>query len=147
MEWLVIFTSINLFLSKKSSRKNKNLLSPKIKHACLSRTTDDPISPYTGWLLTITETKQPQPLPMPCTGGCWAPLVDYLPETITPRGPLHRWASRTGGGKRSLSFGWPFLVMKGGKAIPGQMKWSLKSVGIWLTELQLSAYGQSLVKY
>ncbi|EDL89509.1 rCG42694, partial [Rattus norvegicus] len=27
---------------------------------------------------------------MPCTGGCWAPLVDYLPETITPRGPLHR---------------------------------------------------------
>ncbi|GAB5566270.1 protein furry homolog isoform X4 [Prionailurus iriomotensis] len=50
---------------------------------------NDPISPYTGWLLTITETKQPQPLPMPCTGGCWAPLVDYLPETITPRGPLH----------------------------------------------------------
>uniref|UniRef100_A0A452VB32 FRY microtubule binding protein n=1 Tax=Ursus maritimus TaxID=29073 RepID=A0A452VB32_URSMA len=45
---------------------------------------NDPISPYT------TETKQPQPLPMPCTGGCWAPLVDYLPETITPRGPLHR---------------------------------------------------------
>ncbi|KAB1267757.1 Protein furry-like protein [Camelus dromedarius] len=51
---------------------------------------NDPISPYTGWLLSITETKQPQPLPMPCTGGCWAPLVDYLPETITPRGPLHR---------------------------------------------------------
>lgn len=25
---------------------------------------NDPISPYTGWLLTITETKQPQPLPM-----------------------------------------------------------------------------------
>ncbi|XP_028635587.1 protein furry homolog [Grammomys surdaster] len=51
---------------------------------------NDPISPYTGWLLSITEAKQPQPLPMPCTGGCWAPLVDYLPETITPRGPLHR---------------------------------------------------------
>lgn len=29
---------------------------------------------------------------MPYNGGCWAPLVDYLPETITPRGPLHRWA-------------------------------------------------------
>ncbi|KAJ8280140.1 hypothetical protein GJAV_G00050980 [Gymnothorax javanicus] len=27
---------------------------------------------------------------MPVNGGCWAPLVDYLPETITPRGPLHR---------------------------------------------------------
>lgn len=51
---------------------------------------NDPISPYTGWLLSITEAKQPQPLPMPCSGGCWAPLVDYLPETITPRGPLHR---------------------------------------------------------
>uniref|UniRef100_A0A7M4EYN2 FRY microtubule binding protein n=1 Tax=Crocodylus porosus TaxID=8502 RepID=A0A7M4EYN2_CROPO len=42
------------------------------------------------WLLNIVETKQPQPLPMPYNGGCWAPLVDYLPETITPRGPLHR---------------------------------------------------------
>ncbi|ETE68380.1 Protein furry-like protein, partial [Ophiophagus hannah] len=50
----------------------------------------DPISPYTSWLLNIVEMKQPQPLPMPFNGGCWAPLVDYLPETITPRGPLHR---------------------------------------------------------
>uniref|UniRef100_A0A8C6JLI7 Uncharacterized protein n=1 Tax=Melopsittacus undulatus TaxID=13146 RepID=A0A8C6JLI7_MELUD len=51
---------------------------------------DDKISPYTSWLLNIVETKQPHPLPMPYNGGCWAPLVDYLPETITPRGPLHR---------------------------------------------------------
>ncbi|XP_015670733.1 protein furry homolog [Protobothrops mucrosquamatus] len=51
---------------------------------------NDPISPYTSWLLNIVEMKQPQPLPMPFNGGCWAPLVDYLPETITPRGPLHR---------------------------------------------------------
>ncbi|ELK18720.1 Protein furry like protein [Pteropus alecto] len=51
---------------------------------------NDSVSPYAGWLLTITETKQPHPLPMPPTGGCWAPLVDYLPETVTPRGPLHR---------------------------------------------------------
>uniref|UniRef100_A0A670I083 FRY microtubule binding protein n=1 Tax=Podarcis muralis TaxID=64176 RepID=A0A670I083_PODMU len=51
---------------------------------------NDPVSPYTSWLLNIVETKQPQPLPMPFNGGCWAPLVDYLPETITPRGPLHR---------------------------------------------------------
>ncbi|KAK9402365.1 protein furry like [Crotalus adamanteus] len=51
---------------------------------------NDPISPYTSWLLNIVEMKQPQPLPMPYNGGCWAPLVDYLPETITPRGPLHR---------------------------------------------------------
>ncbi|XP_035289860.1 protein furry homolog isoform X4 [Anguilla anguilla] len=50
----------------------------------------DPLPPYTGWLMNVLETNQPQPLPMPITGGCWAPLVDYLPETITPRGPLHR---------------------------------------------------------
>uniref|UniRef100_A0A8C5DWE7 Protein furry homolog n=1 Tax=Gouania willdenowi TaxID=441366 RepID=A0A8C5DWE7_GOUWI len=50
----------------------------------------DPLPPYAGWLLNVLETNRPQPLPMPVNGGCWAPLVDYLPETITPRGPLHR---------------------------------------------------------
>ncbi|XP_042286111.1 protein furry homolog isoform X1 [Thunnus albacares] len=51
---------------------------------------NDPLPPYAGWLLGVLETNHPQPLPMPVNGGCWAPLVDYLPETITPRGPLHR---------------------------------------------------------
>ncbi|KAJ8404719.1 hypothetical protein AAFF_G00335820 [Aldrovandia affinis] len=50
----------------------------------------DPLPPYASWLMTVLETNKPQPLPMPINGGCWAPLVDYLPETITPRGPLHR---------------------------------------------------------
>uniref|UniRef100_A0A8C7ZG71 Furry homolog b (Drosophila) n=1 Tax=Oryzias sinensis TaxID=183150 RepID=A0A8C7ZG71_9TELE len=50
----------------------------------------DPLPPYAGWLLCVLENNRPQPLPMPVNGGCWAPLVDYLPETITPRGPLHR---------------------------------------------------------
>lgn len=54
--------------------------------------TDDPLPPYAAWLLGVLETNHPQPLPMPVNGGCWAPLVDYLPETITPRGPLHRYA-------------------------------------------------------
>ncbi|TRY90957.1 hypothetical protein DNTS_022192 [Danionella cerebrum] len=52
--------------------------------------TDDPLPPYAAWLIGVLETNRPQPLPMPVNGGCWAPLVDYLPETITPRGPLHR---------------------------------------------------------
>uniref|UniRef100_A0A671NQD2 Protein furry homolog-like n=1 Tax=Sinocyclocheilus anshuiensis TaxID=1608454 RepID=A0A671NQD2_9TELE len=30
------------------------------------------------------------PLPFPPTGGCWSPLVDYLPETTTPGVSLHR---------------------------------------------------------
>uniref|UniRef100_A0A8B9HN64 Furry homolog a (Drosophila) n=1 Tax=Astyanax mexicanus TaxID=7994 RepID=A0A8B9HN64_ASTMX len=50
----------------------------------------EPLPVYAGWLLNVLETNQPLPLPMPVNGGCWAPLVDYLPETVTPRGPLHR---------------------------------------------------------
>uniref|UniRef100_A0A4W5PN63 FRY microtubule binding protein n=1 Tax=Hucho hucho TaxID=62062 RepID=A0A4W5PN63_9TELE len=50
----------------------------------------EPLPLYTGWLMSVVETNQPLPLPMPVNGGCWAPLVDYLPETITPKGPLHR---------------------------------------------------------
>ncbi|XP_066506353.1 protein furry homolog isoform X3 [Hoplias malabaricus] len=51
---------------------------------------NEPLPPYAGWLLSVLETNRPHPLPMPVNGGCWAPLVDYLPETVTPRGPLHR---------------------------------------------------------
>lgn len=50
----------------------------------------EPLPPYADWLIVVIETNQPHPLPMPLNGGCWAPLVDFLPETITPRGPLHR---------------------------------------------------------
>uniref|UniRef100_A0A671PBF7 Protein furry homolog n=1 Tax=Sinocyclocheilus anshuiensis TaxID=1608454 RepID=A0A671PBF7_9TELE len=52
---------------------------------------NDPLPPYAAWLISVLESNRPQPLPMPVNGGCWAPLVDYLPETITPRGPLHRY--------------------------------------------------------
>ncbi|MEQ2173775.1 hypothetical protein GOODEAATRI_000888, partial [Goodea atripinnis] len=48
------------------------------------------LPPYVDWLTFVIETNKPHPLPMPLNGGCWAPLVDFLPETITPRGPLHR---------------------------------------------------------
>eukprot|EP00066_Takifugu_rubripes_P017617 XP_011606883.1 PREDICTED: LOW QUALITY PROTEIN: protein furry homolog [Takifugu rubripes] len=50
----------------------------------------EPLPPYADWLMRVIETNQPQPLPMPLNGGCWAPLVDFLPETAAPRGPLHR---------------------------------------------------------
>ncbi|XP_074535016.1 protein furry homolog isoform X2 [Halichoeres trimaculatus] len=50
----------------------------------------EPLPPYADWLMVVIEANQPHPLPMPLNGGCWAPLVDFLPETITPRGPLHR---------------------------------------------------------
>ncbi|XP_032401098.1 protein furry homolog isoform X4 [Xiphophorus hellerii] len=51
---------------------------------------NEPLPPYVDWLTFVIETNKPHPLPMPLNGGCWAPLVDFLPETITPRGPLHR---------------------------------------------------------
>lgn len=45
---------------------------------------------YANWRLKVMDHNQPEPLPFPPTGGCWAPLVDYLPETNTPTVPLHR---------------------------------------------------------
>ncbi|PWA28028.1 hypothetical protein CCH79_00012147 [Gambusia affinis] len=51
---------------------------------------NEPLPPYVDWLTFVIEANKPHPLPMPLNGGCWAPLVDFLPETITPRGPLHR---------------------------------------------------------
>ncbi|XP_057694873.1 protein furry homolog isoform X1 [Corythoichthys intestinalis] len=50
----------------------------------------DPMLPYTDWLSLVFESKRPHPLPMPLNGGCWAPLVDFLPENLTPKAPLHR---------------------------------------------------------
>ncbi|XP_014830697.1 PREDICTED: protein furry homolog-like isoform X5 [Poecilia mexicana] len=45
---------------------------------------------YANWRLKVMDHNQPEPLPFPPTGGFWAPLVDYLPETNTPTVPLHR---------------------------------------------------------
>uniref|UniRef100_A0A669ER32 Furry homolog, like n=1 Tax=Oreochromis niloticus TaxID=8128 RepID=A0A669ER32_ORENI len=45
---------------------------------------------YANWRLKVMDHNQPEPLPFPPTGGCWSPLVDYLPETNTPAVPLHR---------------------------------------------------------
>ncbi|XP_072295543.1 protein furry homolog-like isoform X5 [Eucyclogobius newberryi] len=45
---------------------------------------------YANWRLKVMERNQPEPLPFPPTGGCWSPLVDYLPETNTPAVTLHR---------------------------------------------------------
>ncbi|XP_041113694.1 protein furry homolog-like isoform X7 [Polyodon spathula] len=44
---------------------------------------------YANWRLKVMERNHPEPLPFPPTGGCWSPLVDYLPETTTPGVPLH----------------------------------------------------------
>nr|XP_023679418.1 protein furry homolog-like isoform X2 [Paramormyrops kingsleyae] len=50
----------------------------------------DSMPVYANWRLKVMEHNHPEPLPFPPTGGCWSPLVDYLPETNTPGVPLHR---------------------------------------------------------
>ncbi|XP_075854064.1 protein furry homolog-like isoform X2 [Microcebus murinus] len=45
---------------------------------------------YSNWRLKVMEHNQGEPLPMPPAGGCWSPLVDYVPETSSPGLPLHR---------------------------------------------------------
>ncbi|KFQ39286.1 Protein furry homolog-like, partial [Mesitornis unicolor] len=45
---------------------------------------------YSNWRLKVMEHNQGEPLPFPPNGGCWSPLVDYLPETSSPGMSLHR---------------------------------------------------------
>ncbi|XP_053559954.1 protein furry homolog-like isoform X2 [Bombina bombina] len=45
---------------------------------------------YSNWRLKVMERNQGEPLPFPPSGGCWSPLVDYLPETTSPGTTLHR---------------------------------------------------------
>ncbi|XP_054644743.1 protein furry homolog-like isoform X3 [Dunckerocampus dactyliophorus] len=45
---------------------------------------------YANWRLKVMDHNRPEPLPFPPTGGCWSPLVDYLPETNAPAVALHR---------------------------------------------------------
>ncbi|KAH0616207.1 hypothetical protein JD844_027161 [Phrynosoma platyrhinos] len=45
---------------------------------------------YSNWRLKVMEHNEGEPLPFPPSGGCWSPLVDYLPETSSPGMALHR---------------------------------------------------------
>ncbi|KFO94198.1 Protein furry homolog-like, partial [Buceros rhinoceros silvestris] len=45
---------------------------------------------YSNWRLKVMEHNEGEPLPFPPSGGCWSPLVDYLPETSPPGMSLHR---------------------------------------------------------
>ncbi|XP_062858154.1 protein furry homolog-like isoform X6 [Trichomycterus rosablanca] len=50
----------------------------------------DSMPVYANWRLKVMDHNRPEPLPFPPTGGCWSPLVDYLPETTAPGVCLHR---------------------------------------------------------
>lgn len=49
---------------------------------------------YANWRLKVMDHSRPEPLPLPPNGGCWAPLVDYLPEKNAPAVPLHRFHTK-----------------------------------------------------
>lgn len=48
---------------------------------------------YANWRLKVMDHNRPEPLPFPPNGGCWSPLVDYLPEKNSPVVPLHRFVT------------------------------------------------------
>ncbi|XP_061439279.1 protein furry homolog-like isoform X4 [Rhineura floridana] len=50
----------------------------------------DSMPQYSNWRLKVMEHNEGEPLPFPPSGGCWSPLVDYLPETSSPGMSLHR---------------------------------------------------------
>uniref|UniRef100_A0A8C4N6G3 Protein furry n=1 Tax=Eptatretus burgeri TaxID=7764 RepID=A0A8C4N6G3_EPTBU len=50
----------------------------------------DLVPPYVCWRMRLLESHRPESLPMPVSGGCWAPLIDYLPEVLSSGTPLHR---------------------------------------------------------
>uniref|UniRef100_A0A8C5MCH2 FRY like transcription coactivator n=1 Tax=Leptobrachium leishanense TaxID=445787 RepID=A0A8C5MCH2_9ANUR len=45
---------------------------------------------FSNWRLKVMEHNRGEPVPFPPSGGCWSPLVDYLPETTSPGTCLHR---------------------------------------------------------
>lgn len=52
---------------------------------------------YANWRLKVMDQNRPEPLPFPPNGGCWSPLVDYLPEKNSPAVPLHRFVTAQNG--------------------------------------------------
>lgn len=53
----------------------------------------DSMPVYANWRLKVMDHNRPEPLPFPPNGGCWSPLVDYLPEKNSPAVPLHRFVT------------------------------------------------------
>lgn len=88
----------------KRRRVSANSLHNKIKHhsESLPNNISDNLLPslgdsmplYANWRLKVMDHNRPEPLPFPPTGGCWSPLVDYLPETNAPGVPLHRYTTQ-----------------------------------------------------
>ncbi|MGH0150848.1 UNVERIFIED_CONTAM: hypothetical protein FKN15_019280 [Acipenser sinensis] len=85
---LDIYSGLNSNLNKQHHRLESRYSSSS--GGSYEEEKSDSMPLYANWRLKVMERNHPEPLPFPPTGGCWSPLVDYLPETTTPGVPLHR---------------------------------------------------------
>nr|XP_012384972.2 protein furry homolog-like isoform X3 [Dasypus novemcinctus] len=85
---LDIYTGLNSHLNRQHHRLESRYSSSS--GGSYEEEKSDSMPLYSNWRLKVMEHNQGEPLPFPPAGGCWSPLVDYLPETSSPGLPLHR---------------------------------------------------------
>ncbi|XP_056115791.1 protein furry homolog-like isoform X2 [Rhinichthys klamathensis goyatoka] len=85
---LDIYTGLNSNLNRQHHRLESRYSSSS--GGSYEEEKSDSMPVYANWRLKVMDHNQPEPLPFPPTGGCWSPLIDYLPETTTPVVSLHR---------------------------------------------------------
>uniref|UniRef100_A0A673H4V3 Protein furry homolog-like n=1 Tax=Sinocyclocheilus rhinocerous TaxID=307959 RepID=A0A673H4V3_9TELE len=85
---LDIYTGLNSNLNRQHHRLESRYSSSS--GGSYEEEKSDSMPVYANWRLKVMDHNRPEPLPFPPTGGCWSPLIDYLPETTTPGVSLHR---------------------------------------------------------
>uniref|UniRef100_A0A6I8QGK6 FRY-like transcription coactivator n=1 Tax=Xenopus tropicalis TaxID=8364 RepID=A0A6I8QGK6_XENTR len=85
---LDIYSGLNSNLSRQHHRLESRYSSSS--GGSYEEEKSDSMPLFSNWRLKVMEHNRGEPLPFPPTGGCYSPLVDYLPETSSPGTPLHR---------------------------------------------------------
>ncbi|XP_041435401.1 protein furry homolog-like isoform X9 [Xenopus laevis] len=85
---LDIYSGLNSNLSRQHHRLESRYSSSS--GGSYEEEKSDSMPLFSNWRLKVMEHNRGEPLPFPPTGGCYSPLVDYLPETTSPGTPLHR---------------------------------------------------------
>uniref|UniRef100_A0A6I8QEA5 FRY-like transcription coactivator n=1 Tax=Xenopus tropicalis TaxID=8364 RepID=A0A6I8QEA5_XENTR len=86
---LDIYSGLNSNLSRQHHRLESRYSSSS--GGSYEEEKSDSMPLFSNWRLKVMEHNRGEPLPFPPTGGCYSPLVDYLPETSSPGTPLHRY--------------------------------------------------------
>uniref|UniRef100_A0A8C6YDY7 FRY like transcription coactivator n=1 Tax=Naja naja TaxID=35670 RepID=A0A8C6YDY7_NAJNA len=85
---LDIYTGLNSNLNRQHHRLESRYSSSS--GGSYEEEKSDSMPLYSSWRLKVMEHNEGEPLPFPPSGGCWSPLVDYLPETSSSGMSLHR---------------------------------------------------------